>query len=323
MTINPGITGRTKLCGVMGDPVEHSVSPAMHNAAFRALGLDYAYLPFRVRSGDLPAALQGMRALNIRGLNVTIPHKVEVIGLLDEIDPLAKQIGAVNVLLNDSGRLSGYNTDAEGFLHVLSEHGIEPQGKNIVMLGAGGAARAIGFALASRGASLTILNRTPDAAVNCAADISGATGQPVKALEMTRANIASVLEGAGLLVNATSVGMLPDAGATPVDRDLLGPHLTVVDIVYNPCQSKLLKEAGKAGAKTINGLEMLVWQGALAFEKWTGRQPPLDVMRRAASAALRRQCATPPKNVIARSPQATKQSHPRSSLRAKRSNLME
>jgi shikimate dehydrogenase len=276
----------------MGDPMEHSVSPAMHNAAFRALGLDYAYLPFRVRREDLAAAIAGVRALNIRGLNITIPHKVEVIGLLDEIDPPAQRIGAVNVLLNDSGRLTGYNTDAQGFLQMLSGHGIEPQGKNVVMLGAGGAARAIGFALASRGAMLTILNRTLDAAANCAADISGATGQPVKALEMTRANIASVLEGAGLLVNATSVGMLPDACATPVDRDLLGPHLTVVDIVYNPCQSKLLKEAEQAGAKTINGLEMLVWQGALAFEKWTGHQPPLDVMRKAATAALKRQCAT-------------------------------
>jgi shikimate dehydrogenase len=264
----------------------------MHNAAFRALGLDYAYLPFRVRREDLAAAIAGVRALNIRGLNITIPHKVEVIGLLDEIDPPAQRIGAVNVLLNDSGRLTGYNTDAQGFLQMLSGHGIEPQGKNVVMLGAGGAARAIGFALASRGAMLTILNRTLDAAANCAADISGATGQPVKALEMTRANIASVLEGAGLLVNATSVGMLPDAGVSPIDRDLLGPHLTVVDIVYNPCQSKLLKEAEQAGAKTINGLEMLVWQGALAFEKWTGHQPPLDVMRKAATAALKRQCAT-------------------------------
>ena len=287
MSINPGINGKTKLCGVVGDPVEHSVSPAMHNAAFRALGLDYAYVPFHVRSGDLPAALQGMRALNIRGLNVTLPHKVEVMALLDEIDPPAGQIGAVNVVINHSGRLMGCNTDAEGFLHVLSEHSMEPQGNKVVLLGAGGAARAIGFALASRGASLTILNRTPGAAASCAADISGATGQPVKALEMTRANMASVIEGAGLLVNTTSVGMLPDTGVSPIDRDLLGPRLTVVDIVYNPAQSKLLKDAGKAGAKTINGLEMLVWQGALAFERWTGLQAPIDVMRRAAAAALR------------------------------------
>jgi shikimate dehydrogenase len=287
MIINPGITGKTVLCGLIGDPVEHSLSPAMHNAAFRALGLDYVYLPLHVRSEDLAAAIKGARAFNIRGLNVTIPHKVEVMALLDEIDPLAKQIGAVNVLLNNSGRLTGYNTDAQGFLHMLSGYGIEPQGKEIVVLGAGGAARAICFALASSGASLTILNRTAAWAQDCADAISKAFGTQINALKLDRENLAYALQGAGMLVNATSAGMLPDAGATPVDRDLLGPHLTVLDIVYNPIQSKLLKEAAKSGAKTINGLEMLVWQGALAFERWTGHQPPLDIMRKAAAAALR------------------------------------
>ena len=288
MTINPEITGKTKLCGVMGDPVEHSVSPAIHNAAFRALGLPYAYVPFHVRKGDLTAALSGVRALNIRGVNITIPHKVAILPLLDEIDPLAKQIGAVNVLLNDSGRLIGYNTDAEGFLHVLSGHGIEPQGKNVVVLGAGGAARAICFALALRGAALTILNRTAARAQACAEDIAKTFSLPVKALELTPENVSAALGRASLLVNATSVGMLPAAGATPVERELLGTHLTVMDIIYNPHQSTLLREAELSGARTINGLEMLIWQGALAFEKWTGRQPPLNVMRKAATAALRR-----------------------------------
>ena len=287
MNINPAITAKTKLCGLIGDPVEHSLSPAMHNAAFRALGLDYAYLPLRVRREDLPAAIAGVRAFNIRGLNITIPHKVEVIGLLDEIDRPARQIGAVNVLLNDSGRLTGYNTDAQGFLHMLTGHGIEPQAKNVVVLGAGGAARAICFALASRGATLTILNRTAARAQACAEDVSKTFSTQIRVLDLDRENLAYALQGAAMLVNATSVGMLPDAGVSPVDPDLLGAHLTVVDIVYNPGQSKLLKEARKAGAKTINGLEMLTWQGALAFEKWTGRQPPLDIMRRAAATALR------------------------------------
>ena len=291
MNMNPEINGKTELCGVIGDPIGHSVSPALHDAAFRALGLDYAYVPFHVRRSDLPAALQGMRALNIRGLNVTIPHKVAIIPLLDEIDPPARQIGAVNVVLNGSGRLIGYNTDAQGFLHVLSEHGIEPQGKNIVVLGAGGAARAICFALASQGASLTILNRTVTTAQACAEDISQTFRLPLKVLDLNRKNLAYALHQASLLVNATSVGMLPAAGVSPVDRDLLGTHLTVMDIVYNPYKSKLLREAAQAGAKTINGLEMLVWQGALAFERWTGLQAPIDVMRRAAAAALKRQCA--------------------------------
>lgn len=288
MSKNIDINGETRLCGVMGDPVGHSVSPAMHNAAFRELGLDYVYLPFPVRREDLAAAMAGARAFGIRGLNITIPHKVEVMGLLDGLDPLAKQAGAVNTVVNDSGRLTGYNTDAEGFLHLLGKHGIEVPGRNIAVLGAGGAARAVCFALASRGAVLTILNRTPGAAVKCATEISTATGQVVKPLEMTRASLAATLESTSVLVNATSVGMLPATGATPVDRDLLGPHLTVIDTVYNPYESKLLKEARKAGAKTVNGLEMLVWQGALAFEKWTGRQAPAEVMRMAAEAALKR-----------------------------------
>jgi shikimate dehydrogenase len=286
--MNLEITGKTKLCGVMGDPVEHSVSPAMHNAAFRALGLHYTYVPFRVRKGDLPAALQGMRALNIRGLNITIPHKVAVLPLLDEVDPLAKQIGAVNVLVNDSGSLTGYNTDAEGFLHVLSGHGIEPRGKNIAVLGAGGAARAICFALASRGSSLTILNRTAARAQACAEDISRTFSAPLKVLDLNRENLVYALQQASVLVNATSIGMLPAGDTTPVEPELLGPHLTVIDIVYNPHKSKLLREAEQAGARTINGLEMLIWQGALAFERWTGRQPPLNVMRKSATAALRR-----------------------------------
>ena len=288
MNINPEINGKTKLCGLMGDPVEHSVSPAMHNAAFRALGLDYVYLPFRVRREDLAAAIAGVRAFNVRGLNITIPHKVEVMGLLDKIDRAAGQIGAVNVLINDSGRLTGYNTDAEGFLSMLTGHGIEPRGKNVVVLGAGGAARAICCALASHEAVLTILNRSAIKAQACASDIAKAFSTQVNAPELNRENIAYALQGADMLINATSVGMLPEAGATPVDSDLLGPHLTVIDIIYNPCQSKLLKEAAKAGAKTINGLEMLAWQGALAFEKWTGLQPPIDVMRRAALATLKK-----------------------------------
>lgn len=288
MNMHIEINGKTALYGVMGDPVEHSVSPVMHNAAFSALGLDCVYLPFRVRREDLATAVAGVRAFGIRGLNVTVPHKVEVMALLDEVDPLAGQIGAVNVLVNASGNLAGYNTDAEGFLRMLAGQGISPRGKNTVVLGAGGAARAICFALASQGAALTILNRTPGTAASCASDISGATGQAARPLEMTRANLASALRGADLLVNATSMGMLPLSDASPVERDLLNDHLTVVDIVYNPYQSKLLKEAKEAGARTINGLEMLVWQGALAFEKWTGRQPPLDAMRKAATAALGR-----------------------------------
>ena len=153
------VTGKTKICGIIGDPVEHTMSPAIHNAAFNELGLDYVYLPFPVQQGQLGEAIKGMRALNFRGLCVTIPHKVAVIQFLDKLDPLAERIGAVNTIVNDSGVLTGYNTDASGFLNSLLERKVDPEGKKVVILGAGGASRAISFILADNGARLTILNR--------------------------------------------------------------------------------------------------------------------------------------------------------------------
>ncbi|GAI80789.1 unnamed protein product [marine sediment metagenome] len=150
------ISGRTRICGIIGDPIEHSMSPVMHNAAFKNEGVDYVYLPFRVKKEELGKAIEGMRALNIRGLNITIPHKVAVIQFLDELDPLADKIGAVNTIVNNDGVLTGYNTDATGFLQALLERGIEPRGKSVVILGAGGASRAISFILAERGSSLVI-----------------------------------------------------------------------------------------------------------------------------------------------------------------------
>ena len=281
------ISGKTKLVGVMGDPIEHSVSPAMHNIAFNAMGLDYVYVPFNVKKADLAKAVQAVRALNIRGLNVTIPHKVEIIPLLDDMDSLAKEIGAVNVLVNSDGILKGYNTDAEGFLHVLLEHGVEPEGKNVVILGAGGAARAIAFTLAGRGANLIMLNRTPSNAAKCAADVSNATGQTVEVLTLDEKNLSDAMERGHILVNTTSVGMFPDKNDALVSSNLIRPHFIVADIVYNPYKTRLLIEAEKAGAMTINGLEMLIWQGALAFEKWTGKKAPLNVMRKGATQALK------------------------------------
>jgi shikimate dehydrogenase len=259
----------------------------MHNMAFNAMGLDYVYVPFNVKKADLAKAVQAVRALNIRGLNVTIPHKVEIIPLLDDIDSLAGAIGAINVLVNNDGILKGYNTDAEGFLHVLLEHGVEPEGKNVVILGAGGAARAISFTLAGRGANLIMLNRTPANAAKCAADVSNATGQTVEVLSLDEKNLSDAMERGHILVNTTSVGMFPDKNDALVSSNLIRPHFIVADIVYNPYKTRLLIEAEKAGAMTINGLEMLIWQGALAFEKWTGKKAPLNVMRKGATQALK------------------------------------
>lgn len=278
---NYQISGRTQICGLIGAPVEHTMSPAMHNTAFRETGLDYLYVAFKVSKEQLGKAIEGMRALDIKGLNVTIPHKVAVMQFLDKLDPLAEKIGAVNTIVNDDGVLTGYNTDASGFLQSLLDKGIKPEGRNIVVLGAGGASRAISFILADSGANLTIFNRALelDWAEELAARISQTFGKEVKAMELNRENLTGTLEKVGILVNTTSVGMSPNINETPVPSDLLRPDLTVFDIVYNPLKTRLTKEAEDAGAKTVSGIDMLVWQGAIAFEKWTGRKAPVKLMK--------------------------------------------
>lgn len=282
------ISGNTTICGLIGDPVGHSVSPAMHNAAFSSMGLDYIYLPFRVKKDNLAAAIDGLRALNMRGLNVTIPHKVAIIPLLDELEPLAHKIGAVNTIVNENNHLKGYNTDAGGFLKALLERGVEPDDKKVVILGAGGASRAISFSLADRGAELVILNRQleMDWAIELAGSVSRFSAKAVKALELNEKNLSSVLESTDILVNATSVGMSPNTSHSPVPARLLRPGLVVFDVVYNPIKTRLLAEAVAAGAETINGIDMLVWQGALAFELWTGATAPIEIMKAAAVKAL-------------------------------------
>jgi shikimate dehydrogenase len=278
------VTGKTRICGIIGDPIEHTMSPAIHNAAFKELELGYLYLPFNVKKEDLGKAIEGMKALNMKGLSVTIPHKVDVMQFLDRLDPLAEKIGAVNTIVNDSGILTGYNTDASGFLQALLEREIEPEGKKVVILGAGGASRAISFILADRGAELVSLNRLLelDWAEGLADRISQNFTKKVEALELNRENLLRVLEEADILVNATSVGMAPDIDQTPVDADLLRPGLVVYDIVYNPVRTRLLRDAEAAGANTISGIDMLVWQGAIAFGEWTGCKAPVDLMRQVA-----------------------------------------
>ena len=287
---NKAVSGESRLCGIIGDPIEHSMSPVMHNAAFEKLGLNYLYVPFRVKKEELGKAIAGMRALNIRGLSVTIPHKVAVIPFLDELDPLAQRIGAVNTIVNDDGVLTGYNTDATGFLQALLERGVEPREKNVVILGAGGASRAISFILAERGAHLVILNRLLelDWAEELASRISQIFTREVEALELNEENLARVLEKVDILVNATSVGMSPNSGETPIPAKLLKPGLIVFDIVYNPIKTRLVREAEVTGAKNIGGVDMLVWQGVLAFELWTGVKAPVKLMKEEAIKALQK-----------------------------------
>ncbi len=287
--MNMLISGKARVCGIIGDPVEHTMSPVMHNAAFGELGLDFVYLPFLVKKESLKEAIEGMRALNIRGLSVTQPHKVEVMKLLDEIEPLAEKMGTVNTIVNNNGILTGSNTDADGFLRGLLENGIEPTGKNVVVLGAGGASRAVSFILADKGANLVILNRLLelDWAESLAKRISDNFSVKAEALELTRDNLKKAVGEADILVNTTSVGMSPDTDKTLVDSDLLRKGLVVYDVIYNPIKTRLLIEAEKAGATTISGLDMLVYQGVIAFERWTGQKAPFEVMKEAALNSLK------------------------------------
>lgn len=262
----------------------------MHNAAFTKLGIDYVYIPFKVKSMELRKAVEGIRGLNLRGVNVTIPHKVAVMQFLDRIDPLAENIGAANTVVNDGGILTGYNTDATGFLQALHDRNIEPAEKRVLLLGAGGAARAISHILTREKARLIILNRKQELSwvEDLAARLSRNYKADIKVGELTSENLKKAMNNIDLLVNATSLGMSPEIDATPVPAELLHANLTVFDAVYNPLRTRLLREAGAAGAKTIDGLEMLVRQGAASFEIWTAIKPPVDVMRQSALSLLQK-----------------------------------
>lgn len=276
------ISGKTRVCGVIGDPIEHTLSPIMHNAAFEALKLDYVFLAFKVKPAEVGNAISGMRALTIHGLNVTMPHKSTVINYLDEIDQASKTIGSVNTILNKDGRLFGFNTDGIGALKALRENGVEPRGKKVLLLGAGGAARAIAYILAQEADELVILNRTPKPAAELADLLKQKFKKKISAGELSPNAVKDNFADADVLINATSVGMKPNANQTPVAPEWLKPDLAVMDIVYNPIETKLAKDAKAAGAKVVSGVEMLIYQGTASFEIWTGCKAPVEVMRKAA-----------------------------------------
>lgn len=276
------ITGKTRLCGVIGDPIEHSLSPILHNAAFNSLKLDYAFLAFKVKSAEVGNAISGMRALGILGLNVTMPHKKAVISHLDEIDQTAKFLNAVNTIHNKNGKLFGFNTDGIGALKALKENGVNPAGKKVLLLGSGGAARAIAYALAKEADELVVLNRTVEQAKELASLLNRTFSKKVVADSLTPSAIQENLQGCDILVNATSVGMKPNANQSLIAPEWLKPNLAVMDIVYNPIETKLAKDAKSAGAKVVSGVEMLIYQGAASFEIWTGKSAPVEVMRKAA-----------------------------------------
>lgn len=268
------IDAATLVYCVLGDPVAHSLSPLMHNAAFAAAGINGAYLAFNVR--DLQGAVSGIRSLGIRGASVTIPHKVAVMAHLDNCEETATRIGAVNTIVNRDGRLTGYNTDCRGAIRALAGQTVL-KGRNALILGAGGAARAIGFGMVEAGARVTIANRSVTRGERLAGDL-GAEFVPLADLKQT---------GCDTLVNATAVGMAPHAHGIPVPQGFLRPGMVVMDAVYNPVDTRLIKSARNMGCATIDGVAMFVYQGALQFELWTGMKAPLAPMRQAVVSALR------------------------------------
>lgn len=275
------ISGTTKICGIIGDPVEHTLSPAMHNAAFKALRLDFVYVTFKVDREELRNAISGVRSLGIHGLNVTMPHKNAVVNYLDDLDSTAKFIGAVNTVLNANGRLMGFNTDGVGALKALKENGVIPTGKKLVLLGAGGAANAIAFQAVQEVEELVILNRTVEKAEKLAEDLGKKFNKWVVGNSLSASHIKEELKDSDILINATSVGMYPNIEQSPVHPELLRPDLCVMDIVYNPLETKLAKDAKTSGAKVISGVEMLIYQGAASFEIWTNKHAPIKTMKRA------------------------------------------
>jgi shikimate dehydrogenase len=279
--------------GLLGWPVEHSVSPAMHNAAFDALGLAWHYELLPTSPDQVEASLQRLKVQDYQGANVTVPHKQAVMPYLDQLADDARAIGAVNTLLLQEGSLVGHNTDAAGFLAALREAGFEPAGQRALVLGAGGAARAVTYALAAAGCTTTLFGRTAERAAVLARCL-GQLGLPslVNAVPGS-ATLADLRPGAfDLLVNATPVGMWPHVDASPWPAALsLSSHWTVFDLVYNPEETRLLAQARAAGATPIGGLGMLVHQGARAFELWTGRRAPVEIMRAAARQALTAQAS--------------------------------
>lgn len=274
------ITTKTQLCGLLGNPVDHSLSPAIHNAAFQKLGLNFVYLAFRVE--NLAGAIQGIRSLgNLRGFSVTIPHKVAVISFLDEVETTAKHIGSVNTIVVEDGKLTGYNTDASGALRALQSAGVSLKGRRVLMLGSGGAARAIAFALAMDKAiaGLTILGIDEKERRGLVTDLKARTPLQVEEGPLNEDWLGRTIKDSHILLHCTPTGMHPNVEESCVPASLLRSHLTVMDIVYNPLETKLLREAKQAGCLTIRGLEMFLNQAIGQFELWTGQAAPADVMR--------------------------------------------
>jgi len=283
------ISGGTQVVGVFGWPIEHSLSPPMHNAAFAAAGLDWVYVPFAVPPEGLTDAIRALPALGIVGVNCTIPHKAAVAALMDELSPVAAAAGAVNTVHVVEGRLKGYLTDGPGLLRALQEEEVRLNGQRVALIGAGGSARATAFAFVQAGVrEVSVINRTAERAEKLAADLNAYAGAEVAqwaGLDSERAR--ELVQRAFLVADSTSVGMYPQGDVPPViPAEWIQPGQVVCDYTYNPLETCLVKAARARGARTVSGAGMLMHQGALAWERWTGLQAPVEVMRAALLEAL-------------------------------------
>jgi len=281
------INGKTQLYALIGYPVKHTFSPAMHNAAFKSLGMNAVYLPFEVAPKGLKAAISHMKSVGVRGLNVTIPHKENVLRYLDEIDKAASLIKAVNTIVIKNGKLKGFNTDGMGFVNSLREtFGILPKGKAFFIMGAGGASKAISFSLAIRGARrIVLVDGIRDKAIRLAASLAKNTSCEAIALKKDKKAMKELIFSSDVFINATPCGMKA-SDPRLIDPSLLRRGLLVCDVIYNPPVTRLLRDAKKRGARILNGTGMLLNQGIASFSLWTGKKAPVRVMKKALDKAL-------------------------------------
>jgi len=272
------VSGKTKIVGLFGYPVEHTLSPVMHNSAFNSLGLDICYVPFRVSPEELPNAVRAVRALNLVGVNITVPHKEKVIPLLDKVNEEASFIGAVNTIVNNEGILTGHNTDGRGFVSSLKEKGVLIENKEILVIGAGGASRAISYYLCQEASRVTLYDVDKSKAKILASDLNKIRGN------VSLPDTPKDFGNPDIIINATPIGLKKD-DPLPLTPDLITSDMVVCDLIYK--KTKLLQEAEDRGAITIDGSGMLLWQGVLAFELWTGMKPPVGLMRKALLSNIR------------------------------------
>lgn len=280
--MNYSITDETKLMGIIGTPIKQSFSPKIHNQVFEFLGLNGLYIPFDVKEEDLKKTVEAMKTLNFRGFNVTMPHKQEIIKYIDDISQEARIIGAVNTVVNNQGKLMGYNTDGKGYVHSLKDEGVEVNNKTFIIAGAGGAARSVAIQLALEGAKkIILLNRTIETANSLAELITSNIGNiTIEVNTLDKKNLMKAMEEANVLINSTPIGMYAMKEQSIIeDEEMLPSHLIVSDLIYNPAKTKLLQQAENRGCKAINGLGMLIGQAAIAFELWTQVPMPVDYVK--------------------------------------------